>query len=260
MRRKSKVKGQQGFQGLRPQRHGQRTQSVSQALVEGLLNSGLKPGDKIPTENEMCRLYSVSRPTVRQALKSLEILGLVESKPRRGTILKEANLGALMPYFKLHLSLKTVPGNGELPLSLEMMAEARCILESAIIPFSARRRTKVDLVRIEKAEKEFAEVADTGDWKRRRMADAAFHRSLMMAAHNPFLEGVTELIDAYFQTRIRSQAERVSQPREVFQKETQQTINEHHQVVDAIKQKDAKKAGQLMYLQLSKLSTSLKNR
>jgi GntR family transcriptional regulator, transcriptional repressor for pyruvate dehydrogenase complex len=259
MKQQTKAQNKRGFQGLRVLRHGQRTQSVSQALVEGLLSSGLKPGDKIPTENEMCKLYSVSRPTVRQALKSLEVLGLVESKPRRGTILKEANLGALMPYFKLHLSLKTVSGNGESPLSLDMMAEARCILESAVIPLSAQRRTKADLTRIEKAEKEFADVADTGDLKRRRMADAAFHRSLMMAAHNPFLEGITELIDAYFQTRNLSHPER-SQPIEIFKKETQKTIDEHHQVVDAIKQKDAKKVGQLMYSQLSKLSTTLKKR
>jgi GntR family transcriptional regulator, transcriptional repressor for pyruvate dehydrogenase complex len=257
MKRKINVQNKKAFQGLRVLRHGQRTQSVSQALIEGLLNSGLKPGDKIPTENEMCKLYSVSRPTVRQALKSLEVLGLVESRPRRGTVLKEANLGALMPFFRLHLSLKPAANNGESALSVGMMAEARCILESAIMPLSAQRRTKEDLTRIEKAERDFKDVAWTGDSKSRRMADAAFHRSLITAAHNPFLEGVTELIDVYFQARIRLQTEQPL-PMEILQKGTQRTIDEHHQLVDAIKKKDEKRAGQLMYAQLSKLARTTK--
>ena len=64
---------------------------VYQEIKDYILKSGLKPGDKLPTEMEMCRLLGVSRNVLREAIKALEITGLVRSTPGVGSVIQEFN-------------------------------------------------------------------------------------------------------------------------------------------------------------------------
>lgn len=57
-----------------------------------IINNNLQPGDKLPTEQELCELLGVSRNVLREAIKSMEIMGMVAAQPGRGTTLKPFNL------------------------------------------------------------------------------------------------------------------------------------------------------------------------
>ena len=57
-----------------------------------IINNGLKPGDMLPTEQAMCERWGVSRNVLREAIKSMELMGMVQACPGRGTQVKDFNL------------------------------------------------------------------------------------------------------------------------------------------------------------------------
>lgn len=54
-----------------------------------IILNGLNPGDKLPTEQELCQMINVSRNVLREALKALQLIGVIESSPKTGMVIKE---------------------------------------------------------------------------------------------------------------------------------------------------------------------------
>ncbi|MFA5851690.1 MAG: GntR family transcriptional regulator, partial [Spirochaetales bacterium] len=75
-------------------------QNLSSLVKENLklyfIKNGLKSGDSIPTEHELAARLNVSRTAVREALKSLEALGIIEVRPGIGRFLKPFNFDAIL--------------------------------------------------------------------------------------------------------------------------------------------------------------------
>ncbi len=78
---------------------------VYDEIREYILQNKLQPGDKLPTEMEMCHQLGVSRNVLREAIKSLEITGIVTSKPGVGIIIRECNMDYIMSSFISNLSV-----------------------------------------------------------------------------------------------------------------------------------------------------------
>ena len=57
-----------------------------------IIRNELKAGDLLPTEQNMCQMLGVSRNVLREAIKSMELMGMIQSVPGRGTMIKEFNL------------------------------------------------------------------------------------------------------------------------------------------------------------------------
>jgi len=57
-----------------------------------IIRNELKPGDLLPTEQNMCQMLGISRNVLREAIKSMELMGMISSCPGRGTMIKEFNL------------------------------------------------------------------------------------------------------------------------------------------------------------------------
>lgn len=74
-------------------------------LKTKIVSGELKPGDKLPTEMELCELYNVSRTSVRQALTNLSSLDLVEAKTGGGTFVKKADSSKIMDKLMLYTFL-----------------------------------------------------------------------------------------------------------------------------------------------------------
>ncbi|MEI8384207.1 MAG: GntR family transcriptional regulator, partial [Planctomycetota bacterium] len=64
---------------------------VADRLKTFILDGNLKSGDRLPTEAELAARFGVSRPSLREATKSLEFLGIVEARPGRGLIVGSVN-------------------------------------------------------------------------------------------------------------------------------------------------------------------------
>ena len=65
------------------------SEQIAQQIKEQIISGELKPGDKLPSENELCKMYQVSRTSVRQALANLSSLDLIETRFGDGSHVKE---------------------------------------------------------------------------------------------------------------------------------------------------------------------------
>lgn len=72
------------------------SEQIFEQLKEKITSGELQPGEKLPSENELCKLYGVSRTTIRQALANLSSLQLIETKFGEGSFVKQTNLGDAM--------------------------------------------------------------------------------------------------------------------------------------------------------------------
>ena len=215
-----------------PYTHGGRTRELSQMMLKTLLESGMRAGDKLPTEQEMTAQFQVSRPTLRQALKVLEFSGLIESAPRRGTVLKVADSRALGSIFAAHVALS----GPDRPGDLKALAEARWLLERSVAALVVTRHTEADLAALVEAEEKYAEGVKRADDSAVLAADAAFHHAYVAAAHNPVISALRAVIDGYFDAVY-------SDPRELgdvdaWRAQELRTLDEHRRLREFIACRD----------------------
>src|ERR1700690_4673296 len=67
--------------------------------IERLILKKLKPGDKLPSERELAEMLQVSRSSIRDAIRGLELMGLVEPRQGAGTIVREISTESLVNPF-----------------------------------------------------------------------------------------------------------------------------------------------------------------
>lgn len=156
--------------------------------LEKLILSGQLPvGARIPPERELAELWGLSRSSVRDALKQLELRGLIERRPGRGTLVVESvnQLGG---------TLVELLNEGQHEL-LQVM-EVRTVIEPWVAARAAQRARPLELEEIGRLLHEMSESV-TDD--RFAELDRTFHLSIARAAGNPLLasllERVGEIVD-----------------------------------------------------------------
>ena len=85
-------------------------EQIADHIKQQILDGKLKPGEKLPSDKELCQLYSVGRSTIREALSALKIIGLIETRQGEGSTICKINPEDVeMPDFSgLLLSDKTI--------------------------------------------------------------------------------------------------------------------------------------------------------
>lgn len=158
-------------------------QQVAAAIKREILEGGLKPGDKLPPEQELADLFRVSRPTVRtglQALCSAQILVVQRGRNggyRVGDFGLDGLEASVMEFISLSLVVET--------LTPEHFLEVRFAHELLCAETAARRRTPASLAKLEQVH---AQVADAFAESRRAFEiDLQFHRALAEATTNPLI-------------------------------------------------------------------------
>ena len=150
-------------------------------LMEGVW----KVGEKLPSENELCVSFGVSRVTVRAALQQLEILGLVETKHGGGNFVRDFSTINAMDAFH---PLIQINENQDIITVLEY----RKIIEKGAIALAAPKITKKDIVFLEDTYATM--VAYANDAKKHANADYLFHFRLVQVAQNPIVAKVWGII------------------------------------------------------------------
>lgn len=124
----------------------QKNVKISQKIVEqikDIIFSGkLQPGDRLPTEKELAERLNVSRPTLREALTVLEAIGLIEVRPREGSIIKSVVPQSIQE--PIHDMLGVDPSK-----VLELF-EVRKKIDSEGAAMAAERATEADLEKMKK--------------------------------------------------------------------------------------------------------------
>ncbi len=203
---------------------------MADRLLRDIAAGRLKAGDRLPSEPDLASRLGVSRPTLRQALKSLEAAGILVSRPRRGTALSQPSPRSLGPLLGAHLALAGV--------SSADVAEARAAMEEGLVRLAARNRSARDLAEMRDAVEDMECAA--GNVRRILAAERRFHCAIVEAAHNPVLAAFRELVLVYFD-RIRLRVGAPADPAGAAR-----TLRGHRGILAAIESRNARRAAAAM--------------
>lgn len=200
------------------------TQLVIRRIKQALLSGALKPGDRLPSEPELASKWGVGRTSVREALKMLVALGVLEVRRGAGTYVVESmSSNALDP---LVFSLLLQPAT-----QAELM-EFRQTLELDLVRFAVERATDEDLDRMQHSIDQLEQLAlrDPLDPALLVQADLDFHAAVHAATHNRFLAKIGDSVMQFFSGPILTAMTTVRGP--------WNAVRVHKQYLDAIKNRD----------------------
>jgi len=189
-------------------------------LQEQIAAGEYKPNARLPSENELCKTFGVSRPVVREALVSLQALGLTTSQPGIGTFVVSDRVGVPLLFGRYS------PGH---------VREVRRCIEIPAARLSAERRTDRDIGEIAAI---MARMDDADDPARRNQLDASFHIALARASGNPLIVKLVEDLRSVLEEHSLAVARAPYRRREAS--------DEHRAIYDAIVDRDPDAAATAM--------------
>jgi GntR family transcriptional regulator, galactonate operon transcriptional repressor len=183
-----------GLTPARPLKRNLREQLVD-LLGGDIINGRLQPGDLLPSEDALVTRYGVSRTVLREALNVLSGKGLLDARPKRGTVVRPKS--AWNQLDPLVLGWR----GGNVSRSLDQLMDLRRIIEPAAAALAAQRRTAKDLARITAA---YIAMELAKDAVQAFMdADLAFHVACLEATHNDYLLPIAHAIRTELMTSMR---------------------------------------------------------
>ena len=166
-------------------------QEVVKQIEAKVMGNELKPGEMLPPERVMAEQFGVSRTVIREAVKALELLQLVEVQHGRGVMVAKPTAGSVTNSLLHYMKIEGRP--------VWALHELRSILEVEIAGLAAERATEADLARLTELLNSMRGKIDSP------MAyieiDLQFHRVLMEASHNPLFPLVLEPVAKLMRNR-----------------------------------------------------------
>lgn len=201
---------------------------IIEVIKEQIAEGRLKPGDTIPSERTLSELFSVSRTSVRQALKALAVLGVLEIKPGAKTILSENSSNLLINPLKFMSVLYN--------LEVSELFETRKTIEVELAKKAAINATDddIELMRLclERAESNL-KTPDVFLY-----AEKDFHECIFAASRNQILAAMIRSLNVLL---IGTRQESIK----LF-KNLRDSFNEHLKIFNAIESRNPQKAGEAM--------------
>jgi GntR family transcriptional repressor for pyruvate dehydrogenase complex len=197
--------------------------------IKAMIAEGrLKSGDQLPPERDLAEKFVVSRTSVREALRALESLGLVEVRPGEGTFVKKISVEALIaPLALVILSQREAIGE---------LFEARRLLEPSIAALAARRATPDELQEMARILAEQAKEVAAG--RTGLTQDGQFHAAIASAARN---QAITRIVHAIMDLLAQIREESLNTPGRPTR-----SHQDHRRVLEAISRRDDAAAAQAM--------------
>jgi GntR family transcriptional repressor for pyruvate dehydrogenase complex len=196
--------------------------------IERLILKKLKPGDKLPSERELAELLQVSRSSIRDAIRGLELMGLVEPRQGSGTIVRELSTESVVNPFANALKQRQ-----------EMVSELLDFRKMLEPPLAARAATHAS----PEETSEMEEILQRQEQRQRQgeaaiAEDAEFHYSIALASGNSVvLKVIDTIMDLLRDTRERSLQ---------VEGRSQKSLAGHYRILAAIKRHDAEAAKSAM--------------
>ncbi|MDB5872065.1 MAG: GntR family transcriptional regulator [Ramlibacter sp.] len=169
---------------------------VVEQFKENLISGDLQPGDRIPPEPVLCSQLGVSRTAVREAIKTLSAVGLVEIRRGNGTYIATGNMEAPVELLALSLVLaKTTKAR---------LIELRQVFEYAGGELVVKNATEQDFAAIEAQVERFAQAVHAHEPAAvLRKLDQEFHDMLFDATHNPMFARLARAAMAAFASTMQ---------------------------------------------------------
>jgi DNA-binding FadR family transcriptional regulator len=202
-------------------------QSVINQLTDAIRNGDLKPGDKIPPEPELADSLGVARSSVREAIKILAYLGVLESKRSEGTFVcngyKESMIDPMIYGIILNQD------------SFDNLMELREMTEAGMMRLAIEHHDKEELSELEELIKEMEKaVNDKKDPVKAFFdVDNRFHDKIAEMGKNPMADKVNRVVRTLtYAVRFRTVSEMINGGK------SEELINAHRLLLDAIREGD----------------------
>ena len=213
-----------------PVRRSSAAAEAMRSIQDMIVDGRLRPGQRLPAERELSELLGISRPTLRETIRSLVSLNILESRHGSGTYVAALDTAALLEplQFVMALSGRTV----------EELFEARLVLEPALAALAASRADAAQVAAMRAALAGPDRVA----------ADVALHRLVAAAAGNALLAAMLQTLSSAGRASRALTAARPGVLR--------RTAAEHTAIVDAIDRRDPEAAREAMRAHLARIAAA----
>jgi GntR family transcriptional regulator, transcriptional repressor for pyruvate dehydrogenase complex len=224
--RRRRTRPEVGWQVPAPLRQSKLADQLYEQILAKIVSGALPEGEKLPSESQLCALFGVSRPVVREALSRLQADGVVVSRHGSGSFVQRRPNQAFA-------QLAPIGSIADVMRCLEF----RVALEGEAAALAAERRTEADLVRLEASLAELDQVIASGEVGSE--ADRNFHVAVAAASQNQLF---VHAMEVYAEHTLKGMelARQLSLRRSA--RRLQLVQQEHIRVFAAIKDEDAAQA------------------
>jgi GntR family transcriptional repressor for pyruvate dehydrogenase complex len=233
------------FKPIRPKR-------LYQDIVEqirGLMAGGeLKPGDRLLPERDLAEQLHVSRVSVREAIRALEMMGVVEIRPGEGTFVRDRDSDQIIRPLAMFLAVERS--------SLLEMFEVRRIFETATASLAAERASDEEVADVLAALESMAEKINVRDSEKGEEFDITFHYAIAEATHNPLLIKLFRTLQEEFGRAVSAARRQLY----LGEDNPQKILDQHRKIYRAIKAHDPAKAADCMLAHLTYAERELRKR
>ena len=200
----------------------------------------LRPGDKLPPERELAVMLQVSRPSLREALRTLSVMRVIDLRQGSGTYVTALEPAVLVEHLDFVFALDDS--------TYVQLFETRKALEPAICALAAQRINDDELGRLDACLAR--SLVGSTDYQNYLQADLDLHEIIAVAAHNPLLER--------FMLSIRSLGKASRIRTSVLPGIIEQTIEDHKAIIQALRDHLPVAAQQAMLTHLEHVELRLK--
>lgn len=197
---------------------------VLKRITDSIMKQEIKPGEKLPTEVEFIEKLGVGRNSIREAIKMLSAMGILEVKRGNGTyVATEVSPAIFNPLvFSLMIEQK----------SSDDLYELRIMFESMVLYLVIDKAATEDIMEVEKflvdTKKKYTEGETSIDFYVQK--DMEFHLKLLESVRNPLISRIGRTIIELFPSFIKKS---LSQKNGILR-----SINNHYSILDVIKNKE----------------------
>ena len=203
-------------------------QSVINRLTDAMRTKELKPGDKIPPEPELAESLGVARSSVREAIKILTYLGVLESKRSEGTFVCNGYTESMIDPMVYGIILNQD--------SFEKLMELREMTEAGMMRLAIDHHTEEELDQLENRLDDMrAAVNDPDDPVKAFFdADDSFHDLIAEMGKNPMADKINRVVRSLtYALRLKTVTTMLTENR------SEELINAHKELIESIRQKDS---------------------
>lgn len=186
----------------------------------------LAPGTRLPGERELCERLGVSRSSLREALRVLEVMGMIEIRPRSGTYVKDPTSDIirvpLLPWLAMHRE------------TVRQIFELRQLIEPGAAALAAQRATAKELEALRQTLVDMEDCIAKEDLVGAILADAEFHHVITKATRNEYLVEFMDSIVHFLEEGRKASLRVPGQP--------QRAVVGHREIYEAITRGDGEAA------------------
>jgi GntR family transcriptional repressor for pyruvate dehydrogenase complex len=224
-----------------------KSNKVSEHIIDqirkAILEGRLQPGSKLPSEKRMMEEFNVSKATLREALRSLEVLGFLEIRKGAlgGAFITEVDMKKANDFLKNFLHFKN--------LSLENLTEVRLLLEPSAAEKAALAITQEDLEKLRRLIEECESLLGQNNLKESNQHEVEFHRIIGSVNGNPILMFILDFVE-----NLLIDTKEVLKPGKNFSEEV---LEAHNRIYQALLSRDPQKTREEMIQHIHEVDESL---